>query len=150
MAVVPELTASTSNIANVTPLTTGVAALLAPAGDLQALATAVTLASSATQGKVNDATALLVNALRADPQTDSLLGAAFSPLSTPFVANGGGIDAVLERVEVAVSATGVTLTNQASPVGASGAPASVTLTAAMTAAPATAPKLPVSVCGQPA
>ena len=142
-AVVPSVTASSVNTANVTPLTTAVAALVAPAGDPQALSTVATLTASATPAKVGDATALIVNTLRTDPQTATALGANFDPLSTSFAADGQGVDAVLNRIEVSVSPAGVALTNQATPIAPGGsAPPPVVLTPTMTATPAVVPTLP--------
>ncbi len=96
VAVVPALVASSDNTANITPLTTAVAALVAPSYDTTALATAATLASSASADKVASATQLLVNTLASDAQTAAALGSNFNPLSTNFTPNGSGIDAVLE------------------------------------------------------
>jgi len=120
-----------------------VAALVAPAGDPQALSSVATLIASATPAKVGDATSLIINTLRTDPQTATALGANFDPLSTTFAANGEGVDAVLNRIEVSVSAAGVALTNQATPVPAGGSlPQPVVLTAMMTATPTVVPTLP--------
>jgi hypothetical protein len=145
VAVVPAATAEVDNAANITPLTNAVAALVAPGGDPQALRTAATLASAVTSRKVDDATLLLLNTLRSDAGIASALGTGFSPLSTPFAADGTGIDAVLDKLAIEVTPAGVAITSLAAPSTDSGVPASVTLTPAMTTTPASAPALPASL-----
>ena len=145
VAVVPSPTAAVDNAVNVTPLTNAVAALVAPGGDPQALRTAATLASAVTARKVDDATTLLVNTLKSDPRIAAAIGASFSPLSTPFAADGTGIDAVLDQLAIEVSSAGVAITSLAAPATDSGAPATVTLTPALAATPASAPSLPASL-----
>ena len=138
VAVVPDLTANAANAANVTSLTNAVAALVAPGGDPSALLTPATLAAAATAQKVTDATTLVVNTLRSDSVISAALGTVFSPLTTSFSANGRDIDAVLDKLDISVSAAGVTITNLAAPLG-SGVPAPVTLTAGQTGAPTLPP-----------
>ncbi len=142
VAVVPAPTAEVDNAVNVTSLTNAVAALVAPGGDPQALRTAATLASVVTAKKVDDATTLLLTTLRSDAGIAAALGATFSPLSTPFAADGSGIDAVLDKLAIEVSPAGVAITSLAAPSTESGAPASVMLTPALVATPSSAPKLP--------
>lgn len=144
VALVPSLTASSTNAANVTSLTNAVAALLAPSGDTSTLLTPATLAATATAQKVTDATSLVVNTLRTDPVIAASLGANFNPLTTTFTANGTGIDAVLDRLDINVSAAGVAITNLAAALPDSGTPVAVTLTAAQTSTPTITPMLPVS------
>ncbi len=145
VAVVPTLSSNASNTANVTSLTNAIAALIAPGGDLNALSTPATLASAATPAKVVNASALVVNTLKSDTHFSSLLGKDFDPLTTPFKPDGTGIDAVLDKVVVQASATGVSIANLAAPTTDSGAAAPVVLTAAQTATPTAAPSLPASV-----
>lgn len=145
VAVVPAATAAVDNAVNVTPLTNAVAALVAPGGNPQALRTAATLASAVTARKVDDATTLLVNTLKSDARIAAALGAGFSPLSTPFSADGSGIDAVLDKLAIEVTPAGVAITSLAAPSTEAGAPATVTLTAALAATPASAPSLPASL-----
>lgn len=144
VAVVPSLTAASDNPANVTPLTNAVAALVAPGGDPSALLTPANLVASATAQKLADATTLLVNTLRGDPVISAALGSSFSPLTTTFVANGTGIDAVLDKLDISTSASGIAITNLAAPATDAGVPAAVTLTAAQTSTPTTVPDLPKS------
>ena len=144
VAIVPAPTAETDNAANVTPLTNAIAALVAPGGDPQTLRSAATLATAVTAQKVSDASTLLVNTLKSDASIASAVGTSFNPLSTPFVADGTGIDAVLDKLSIQVSAAGVAITNLAAPLADGGVPAPVTLSAAQTASPSTAPTLPAS------
>ncbi len=143
-AIVPEMAANAANVANVTPLTNAVAALIAPSSDPAGLYIAESLGSTVTASKVANATALVVNTLATDPAIAASLGSGFNPLSTPFAANGSGIDAVLDRLAVEVSAAGVALTNLSAPVTDDGGQRGVLLTAAQTTTPAAAPTLPAS------
>jgi hypothetical protein len=146
VAVVPSVSGSTNNTANVTSLTNAVAALLAPGGDLSALNTPATLATAASAAKVADATALVVNTLKTDPEISTALGTSFNPLTTVFAANGTGIDAVLDKLDVTVATTGVSISNNSAAITSTGAkPAPVVLTAAQTAAPTVVPTLAASV-----
>ncbi|MFZ2652600.1 MAG: hypothetical protein WA210_21070 [Burkholderiaceae bacterium] len=143
VAVVPSVTANVSNTANVTSLTNAVAGLIAPGGVPQALLDPATLSANATAQKVGDATALLVSTLKTDGVISAALGTNFNPLTTPFTANGTGVDAVLDQLAIEVTAAGVSITNLAAPVSDQGTPAAVLLTAAqVTNPPQTPPTLP--------
>ena len=144
-ALVPLLNAETQNQANVTPLTSAVAALLAPGGDVAAFTTRAALTGAATTAKVDNASNLLVNTLRSDAATAALLGSNFNPLTTPFSANGSGVDAALQRVSIEASGGTLRITNLVSAAGENGAAAAVVLTPAMVATPNAAPALPASV-----
>ncbi len=143
VAVVPSLTANADNTANVTSLTNAVAALIAPGGDLNALGSATAIAAL-TPTSVADASALVVNTLKSNPQFAALLGDGFDPLKTPFTANGAGIDSVLDQVSVEVGTSGVAITNLSAPAGEDGQPAAVMLTAAQTSTPTVVQTLPTS------
>jgi hypothetical protein len=143
VAVVPTLTNNADNTANVTSLTNAVAALIAPGGDLNALASATAIAAVSPTA-LADASALVVNTLKTNPQFATLLGDGFNPLTTPFTANGSGIDAVLDQVAVQVGSTGVAITNLTAPADTSGQSAPVVLTAAQTSNPTAPPALPPS------
>lgn len=144
-AVVPALTSSADNTANVTTLTHAVAALVAPGGDLNALSTSATAIAAISASTVANASALVVNTLKSNPAFATLLGTDFDPLTTPFTANGTGIDAVVDQVEVAVGTAGVSITNLTAPATATGGqPEPVVLTAAQVATPTAAPTLPPS------
>jgi hypothetical protein len=138
-AVVPTVTAQATGTANVTPMTTAVAVLSTPAGDLEALATPATLAAAGAA--VASATQLLVATLASDDGTAALLPADFDPLSTPFAADGTGADAVLHRVAIRANSGTVSLNNLAAAAGDGGSPPPVTLTAATS----TPPRLPQSM-----
>lgn len=141
-AVVPALTADATNTANVTSLTNAVAALVAPGGDLNALNSTAAIAA-VEPATVANASTLVVNTLKSNPAFATLLGTDFNPLTTPFVANGTGIDAVVDQVEVAVSSAGVAITNLSAPSGETGQ-ASVTLTPSQISTPTVVPTLPPS------
>jgi hypothetical protein len=137
--------AAGANTANVTPLTNAIAALIAPGGNPSALLTPATLASAATTTSVNNAVTLIAGTLGSDPGLAALIGTNFNPITTAFVANGTGIDAALERLQVDISAQGVNIANLAAPVGEQGTPAPILLTAAqVTNPPPTPPTLPAS------
>ena len=144
LSVVPTVNANVVNTANVTPLTNAVAALVAPGGDPAALLVPAALAANGTAANVANASALVVNTLSTDAAIASALGAGFNPQTTPFVANGTGIDGVLDKLAVAVSPSGVSITNLSAPVTAVAVPAPVLLTAAQTATPTVVPTLPAS------
>ncbi len=144
LAVVPTFTANAANTANVTPLTNAVAALIAPAGDPAALLIPATLASSGTAQRVANASALIVNTLSTDASIAAVLGTTFNPLTTAFTANGTGVDAVLDKLEVTVSSAGVAITNLAAPLSGDAVQRPVVLTAAQTATPTVVPTLPAS------
>lgn len=143
VAVVPVLAANADNTANVTSLTNAVAALIAPGGDMNALSSA-TIMAAVTAGSVADASTLVVNTLKSNPKFAALLGDGFNPLTTPFSANGTGIDSVLDQVAVEVSTSGVAITNLSAPAGTNGQAAPVVLTPAQTSTPTVAPTLPAS------
>ena len=140
---VPSHTAAASNTANVTPLTNAVASLVAPGGDASALATADAL-KVLNLVSLSNASTLLVNTLAGDPVIKAALGNGFDPLTTTFLANGSGIDGVLDKLDISVSGSGVSITNLAAPATDSGNAAAVTLTAAMAATPDKPPVLPPS------
>jgi hypothetical protein len=132
VSVLPALAGGTGRI-NVTPLTNAIAARLA-GGDPAALLAAGALAASATQGKVDAAVSELRGALSAQLTAAGLDPATFDPITTAFAADGTGADRLLDRVGVTVDSGGVTLADRfASP----DAPAAVSLSGAVTSAPAT-------------
>jgi hypothetical protein len=146
VAVIPSVSGNANNTANVTSLTNAIAALIAPGGDLSSLNTPATLVSASSGTKVADATALVVNTLKTDPEISAALGAGFNPLTTVFAANGTGVDGVLDKLSISVATTGVTISNNSAAVTSSGGqPAPVVLTAAQTTTPTVTPTLPASV-----
>ena len=144
VAVVPELSGNAANTANVTSLTHAVAALIAPGGDLNGLNTAQAIAGIHPKTVV-DASTLVVNTLKSNPAFASLLGANFDPLKTAFAADGSGVDAVLDQVQVAAGGGGVSITNLSAPSSEAAAPPEpVQLTPQQVATPNQAPQLPAS------
>lgn len=142
-SVLASVTANSANTLNATPLTHAVAALIAPNGDPAALLAAAALAAAASSANVDNAVAALLHSLSA-PSFTVALGIGFNPMTTPFSTNSAGINAVLEQLDIVVSAPGVRVVNLAAPVAESGAPTSVLLTPALLADPASAPTLPGS------
>ena len=128
-AIVPTITVNADNTANVTPLTNAVAALVAPSGNLDSLLVPATLGASTMAQNVSNATALIVNTLTADTAVNTSLGANFNPLTTPFTADGTGVDAVLDKLSIEVSANGVSVTNLAAPVAEGAVQQATTLSA---------------------
>jgi hypothetical protein len=142
-AVVPAVSANAANTANVTPLTNAVATLIAPAGDVAQLASPATLSAAAPNAA--NASTLLVNTLRSDAKIAAALGGNFDPLTTVFVANGSGIDGVLNQLEVSAAPAGVSIVNLSAAIAPDGAaPAPVVLTPSLVATPAAAPPLPAT------
>ena len=102
--------ANTANaVANVTPLTTAITALISPT-DIPVSLTASQLANigatdiSAAAAKVNTVIAPLVANLN--------LPVGFDPVKTSFVANGKGADLLLDHLDVVVRPEGVTIANK--------------------------------------
>lgn len=143
VAVVPNLSLAASNTANITPLTNAVAALIAPGGDTSALASADAL-KALSVANLSNASTLLVNTLAGDPAIKAALGNGFDPLTTAFLANGSGIDGVLDKLDISVTGSSVSITNLAAPATDSGNAAAVTLTPAQAATPDKPPVLPPS------
>lgn len=100
---------SGAGIANITPLTNAIAALVMPselpttmsAAQLQAISPAAVAAASA---RVQAVIAPLAGALG--------LPASFDPMSTPFTANGTGADLLLDHLDVAVAPGTVSVANK--------------------------------------
>jgi hypothetical protein len=110
-AVVPTVVANTDNTANVTPLTVAVGTLATNDADL----TNPAVLAGVTASQLANATALVLNTLRADPAIAAALGSSFDPLTTTFAANGTGIDAVLNQLEVKTDGGTVTIANLSAP-----------------------------------
>ncbi|MGO4307498.1 Ig-like domain-containing protein [Cupriavidus sp. RAF12] len=91
---------------NVSPLTNALAALLVGGNPLD-LINAATLNSKVTSAQVQQAVAAL-RAVLANIAADAGLDAgAFDPISTPLSTQGQGADAVIDRVLVTLTSTGV-------------------------------------------
>jgi hypothetical protein len=123
--------------ANLTPVTTLIAALLSPSGDPAKLAAEVSagtaqVSAAAVASKVEQVQALLAPLLTATNTT------ATDPLTGQFTANGTGYDRLLDSVRVSIAPASATTSNievavkQQAAEGA--APAAVSFTSASTAA----------------
>lgn len=125
-------------VANITPLTNAIAALVAPtdlpggmsASQLQAL----------TPAAIAEATSR-VAAVIAPLAAAMGLDASFDPLSTPFTANGTGADRLLDHLDVAVAPGGVSVANKMAVAtdGQSTATAGATLVKGSSSVPAPVP-----------
>ncbi len=160
-SVLPTATAGAANTANITPLTDAVAVLVAPGGNPAALTDPAALSSALSGANANaftNAVASLVAVLNSDPVIAAALaaaagsGTAYNPVTTPFTANGGGVDAVLDQITVTTNpsdapAGTVTIQNNAQAATGGGVAPAATLTPATT--PATAPTLPPTAADLP-
>lgn len=108
---------------NVTPLTTIVAAQLAPQGDPSKLAGA---AGTVTAAAIGEQVAKLIAALQ---PLLTALNTTFDPMSGVFKADGTGQDRVLDTINVSVrpdgSAATIEVTVKVQPGGESGSPVSI-------------------------
>jgi hypothetical protein len=102
--------------ANVTPLTTAVAALLTPSGNPLTLTQAGAL-SSVTPATTTAAVTVLDNALSQILTANGLSPTSFDPIGGAFTPNQNGADAVIDSVQVTPSASGsgLQLTSLAAP-----------------------------------
>lgn len=158
-AVLGSADANADNTANITPLSQAVAALVAPGGDPAALEAPEALLAATTGAKAGalaDAVATLVAVLGSDPAIRAALeaaagsGASFDPVRTPFVADGSGIDAVLEQLTVNINPPGaaagtVQIQNNLQAVDGDAPAAPVRITPGTTSADA--PTLPPTASG---
>ena len=121
---------STTATANVTTLTTAVAALLTPSGNPVDLVTGATSAQAAvTPAAVSAAVSTLNSALSALLAANGLSTTSFDPIGTRFTPNQTGADAVIDSVQVVSNPSGGTeLVSTANP--GAGVPLSTATTAA--------------------
>ena len=100
---------SGATVANVTPLTNAIAALVAPTDLPTALTPAQLQAlSPAAIAQASERVAAVIA-----PLAGALgLGAGFNPLTTPFTADGTGADRLLDHLDVAVAPGTVALANK--------------------------------------
>lgn len=124
-----------AGVANITPLTNAIAALVAPT-DLPTAMTAAQL-QALSPAAIADASAR-VSAVIAPLATALGLPAGFDPLRTPFTADGTGADRLLDHLEVSVAPGAVAVANKMALAtdGQSTAAAASTLVKGDTAAPA--------------
>jgi hypothetical protein len=105
-AILPSLEAD--RVANVTPLTTAIQALVSPtevAADLDAAQLAATSVEA-----IRVATEQVRHVIA--PLAGKLVDASWDPTATPFAADGRGADLLLDHVDVAVQEDGVTVSNK--------------------------------------
>ena len=134
--------AGSNGVANVTPLTNAMAALLAPNGNPEELAATGVSKTAVTKAKLDDVAAKVRAAIENILKDAGLDSTKFDPVSTVFTANRQGADRVLELVRVEVTGQGVSLTNPSALDDGKGS-ASVQITPATT----TVPKLPAPPAG---
>lgn len=103
--------AGSTGIANVTPLTNAMAALLAPNGNPEELIATGVSKTAVTQAKLDDVAAKIRAAIENILKEAGLDPTKFDPVSTVFTANRLGADRVLELVRVELTGQGVSLTN---------------------------------------
>lgn len=101
-------TGSTSATANVTTMTTAVAALLTPDGNPLDLTNSGQASSLVTSGAVNKAMATLDTALGSVLAANQVTAQGYNPVTTSFTANRTGADAVLDAFTL-MPASGSTL-----------------------------------------
>ncbi|MBB5509974.1 hypothetical protein [Paraburkholderia atlantica] len=99
---------STAAIANVTTLTTAVAAQLTSSGNPLDLTTSGQLAAQVTSSSVNASVVKLQTALAPILAANGLSTTAFDPIGTAFTANHQGLDAVVDSVSVVPAPNGGT------------------------------------------
>jgi hypothetical protein len=126
-------------IANVTTLTTALAAMLTTSGNPLDLSTSGSLSKQVTSSAVKSATTQLNAALAAILTPNGLNATTFDPVATPFVANQTGQDAVIDTVQVIPApAGGIELISVADPSNAIVLNQGTTVTAPLAAAPVAA------------
>lgn len=123
--------AGSNGVANVTPLTNAMAALLAPNGNPEELTATGVSKTAVTKAKLDDVAAKIRAAIENILKEAGLDSTKFDPVSTVFTANRLGADRVLELVRVEVTGQGVSLTNPSALDDGSGS-ASVQITPATT------------------
>ena len=141
MAVEPTGSASGTITVNATPMTTAIAALVAPGNNLGALSQPATLAAL-TAAQVSQAVTAVNTSLAPLYAAAGIASASgFNPMTTPFTVGQPGQDRLLDAVKVELHAQGVTFTNATAPIdGSTGQPQAntvITLTAANLASPPT-------------
>ncbi|ABF08285.1 hypothetical protein [Cupriavidus metallidurans] len=139
VSVLPTKPASGSTVtANVTPLTTALAALLA-GGNPADLTGASALNSKVSSAGVQQATAAL-RAVLANVATSAGMNAgSFDPISTPLTTEGQGADAVIDLVHVTLTANGVKLASRGAQLTGGSIPEAVLDANALTKPPAALP-----------
>ncbi|TKC82946.1 hypothetical protein FAZ69_24905 [Trinickia terrae] len=139
-SVVSQVPTGTSSpvVANVTTLTSAVAALLTTSGNPVDLASSSSLQSLVTPATVTAAVTKLDSALASILSANGL-NATFDPIGTAFTANQTGADAVIDAVQIVPGPSGGTqLVSTASPSSGITLSQSTTVSGPLSAPPATA------------
>lgn len=124
---------SPNSTANVTPLTTAVSALLNSSGSYDPKTISATTITADNIKTANDKIAASLANLMVQANVSSN---SFNPIGGTFVADGTGIDSVLDRISIDYGASGVQVTNKFVPLTDSNSSvASVGITASSTPTP---------------
>ncbi|KWW36977.1 hypothetical protein [Cupriavidus metallidurans] len=139
VSVLPTKPASGATVtANVTPLTTALAALLA-GGNPVDLTSASALNSKVSSAGVQQATAALRAVLANVAASAGMNAGSFDPISTPLTTEGQGADAVIDLVHVTQTANGVKLASRGAQLTGGSIPEAVLDASALTKPPAALP-----------
>ena len=101
-------TVSGAQTANVTQLTSAMAALVNSSGVLTSLTT--DQLAALTPAAIDQAKQKILTTVK--PLTDKIVEGGFDPVSTPFVANGTGVDLLLDHLDLTVRADQISLSNK--------------------------------------
>jgi hypothetical protein len=100
---------SRASTANVTPVTTAISALLNASKSYDPLTLDV---SQVTEASITAASEKMATALSNVMKASGVSKEKFNPIKDPFIANGEGIDSVMDRVSFNYTNTGVSLVNR--------------------------------------
>jgi hypothetical protein len=100
---------SRASTANVTPITTAISSLLNASNSYDPLTLNV---NNVTEANINAASAKMATALSNVMTAANVSNNAFNPIKGSFIANGEGIDSVMDRVSFNYTSTGVSLVNR--------------------------------------
>jgi hypothetical protein len=106
VSVVPSMGTGSTVVANATPLTTAVSALLTSTGNASDLASNSTVLAAVTPASVAAAVNNLKTALTPILAANSVNATTFDPIGTPFTANHTGLDGVIDAVQVVAAPGG--------------------------------------------
>jgi len=106
VSVVPSMGAGSTVVANATPLTTAVSALLTSTGNASDLASNNSVLAAVTPASVAAAVNNLKTALSSILAANNVSAAGFDPIGTPFTADHTGLDGVIDAVQVVAAPGG--------------------------------------------
>jgi hypothetical protein len=101
-------TVNGAQTANVTQLTSAMAALVNNSGVLTSLTT--DQLAALTPAAIEQAKEKILTTVK--PLTDKIVAGGFDPVSTPFVANGTGVDLLLDHLDLTVRTDQISLINK--------------------------------------